>query len=127
MLMSSSVYLTNDCQKFILSNYKTIETKMKPAAIITLLFCAIFLIFVEDISCCCGKAYGGNTNGRCNGKGKCNIFCCNCDNGCKPKCNEAQKMARYCLNGECRVNNDGSTYCLCLSPYDGERCQFLRP
>ncbi|KAF2270344.1 hypothetical protein CC78DRAFT_538896 [Lojkania enalia] len=40
------------------------------------------LLSLIGVTSACCKHYGLS---RCCGKGKCNIFCCNCDGGCKPK------------------------------------------
>lgn len=42
------------------------------AVILSLLPLALACCKQDKITSCCGK-------------GKCNIFCCNCDGGCKPK------------------------------------------
>ncbi|TLS26749.1 hypothetical protein PpBr36_04280 [Pyricularia pennisetigena] len=41
----------------------------------------LILIVIPAALACCRQ----NTLTSCCGKGKCNIFCCNCDGGCKPK------------------------------------------
>ncbi|XP_055350357.1 uncharacterized protein LOC129596978 [Paramacrobiotus metropolitanus] len=38
------------------------------------------MVGITVVAACCDHSHFG-----CCGKGKCNIFCCNCNGGCKPK------------------------------------------
>ncbi len=73
----------------------------KIEAIIIIMF-AILSLGSAD---CCGTTpcADGSKNGFCCGVGDCNIFCCNCDNGCRPMYCDTQKQYCYDKGAGCYV------------------------
>jgi hypothetical protein len=52
--------------------------------VLSLLFLALVFLVEDSTACCKVKGVGS-----CCGKGKCNVFCCNCNGGCRPDCDTA--------------------------------------
>ena len=55
-----------------------------------ILLLSLFCVHSSEAKCCHGRGYygtmtcnDGSTAGACCGNGACNIFCCNCDRGCR--------------------------------------------
>ena len=54
----------------------TLSAMMSDKALALMVVLLVFMTNIQYANSCCSTAIG------CMGCGKCNIFCCNCDNGC---------------------------------------------
>ena len=56
--------------------------RQTPILFVLVLLCALMMAAKPVSAECCTKAVKGYFFNACNGKGPCNVFCCNCDGGC---------------------------------------------
>jgi len=105
-------------------------SRLKKKMFLATVFCSFFLFPIQLVAeCCPGMFLGGYQvckdgyrTWNCCGKGACNIFCCNCDGGCRVPQN-CTGWDKYCEGQvtDCEYNcNKYDTTCLqnCINDMD---------